>query len=242
METCRPDSFLTVIGVWAEPTARRFTLFVFVSMLAYSMQDLILEPYGGLAFGMSPGETTKLTGLQHGGVLAGMLVVAGVTAGIGGPVLGSLKAWTAIGCVGSALALLAIALGAPFGPGFPLREAVFAMGLSNGVYAVAAIGSMMGLAGQGGEAERGTRMGVWGAAQGVAFGAGGFLGTVAVDLARLVASQPPYAYATVFAFEAVLFVAAAIIALTVQHVGAQRRKTPLVQAAAFQLDPGLDAR
>jgi BCD family chlorophyll transporter-like MFS transporter len=30
------------------PTARRFTVFVFVSMLAYSAQDLILEPFAGL--------------------------------------------------------------------------------------------------------------------------------------------------------------------------------------------------
>ena len=37
-----------------EQAARRFTLFIFVSMLAYSMQDLILEPFAGLVFGMSP--------------------------------------------------------------------------------------------------------------------------------------------------------------------------------------------
>ncbi len=37
--------------VWQQAPARRFTIFVFVSMLAYSMQDLIVEPFaGGLAF------------------------------------------------------------------------------------------------------------------------------------------------------------------------------------------------
>ena len=46
--------------VWAEPEARRFTIFVFVSMLAYSAQDLILEPFAGLVFGLTPGESTKL--------------------------------------------------------------------------------------------------------------------------------------------------------------------------------------
>ena len=34
--------------VWADPQARRFTIFVFVSMLAYSAQDLILEPFAGV--------------------------------------------------------------------------------------------------------------------------------------------------------------------------------------------------
>ncbi|CAO4148790.1 Protein PucC [Methylorubrum aminovorans] len=228
--------------VLAEPAARRFTLFIFVSMLAYSAQELILEPYAGLVFAMTPGATTKLAGLQHGGVLAGMLFVAGVTVFVGGPILGSLKLWTAVGCALSAAALGAIAFGGPVGPDFPLRAAVAGLGFGNGVYAVAAIGSMMALAGRGGEAERGTRMGVWGAAQGVAFGAGGFLGTLAVDLARLVASEPVYAYAAVFALEAVLFLVALAISLRVEHVTVGRRQNPLTETASFQLNPGFEAR
>ncbi|PXW55034.1 BCD family MFS transporter [Methylobacterium sp. B4] len=240
--TDKKPAFRAVLSqVLAEPAARRFTLFIFVSMLAYSAQELILEPYAGLVFAMTPGATTKLAGLQHGGVLAGMLFVAGITVFVGGPVFGSLKVWTAVGCALSALALAAIAAGGPVGPGFPLRAAVAALGFGNGVYAVAAIGSMMALAGRGGEAERGTRMGVWGAAQGVAFGAGGFLGTLAVDLARLFASEPVTAYASVFAAEAVLFLVALVIGLRVEHVTLARRN-PLTQAAAFQFNPGFDAR
>ncbi|GJE28568.1 BCD family MFS transporter [Methylobacterium organophilum] len=235
--------FFTVLRqVLAEPAARRFTLFIFVSMLAYSAQELILEPYAGLVFAMTPGATTKLAGLQHGGVLAGMLLVAGITVFIGGPVLGSLKLWTALGCAGSALALFAIAAGGPVGPDFPLRSCVFALGLANGVYAVAAIGSMMGLARRGGERERGTRMGVWGAAQGVAFGAGGFLGTLCVDLMRLVVEAPVQAYATVFAAEGGLFLVATLIALRVEHAPPRLRANPLARTAAFQLDPGFEAR
>ncbi|MDU6671196.1 MAG: MFS transporter, partial [Bradyrhizobium sp.] len=41
-----------------EPQARRFAIFIFVSMLAYSAQDLILEPFAGSVFGMTPGQTT----------------------------------------------------------------------------------------------------------------------------------------------------------------------------------------
>ena len=44
-------------------------------MLAYSAQDLILEPFAGSVFGLTPGQSTKLAGVQHGGVLLGMLVV-----------------------------------------------------------------------------------------------------------------------------------------------------------------------
>ena len=38
--------------VWAEPSARRFTVFIFVSMLAYSAQELLVEPFAGLVFGL----------------------------------------------------------------------------------------------------------------------------------------------------------------------------------------------
>ena len=51
--------------VWTEPKSRRFAIFVFVSMLAYSAQDLILEPFAGAVFGFTPGETTRLSGVQH---------------------------------------------------------------------------------------------------------------------------------------------------------------------------------
>ena len=226
--------FLTVLRrVLADPVAKKFTVFVFVSMLAYSAQELILEPYAGLVFAMSPGATTKLAGLQHGGVLAGMLLVAGLTLAARGTPLASLKLWTALGCAGSAAALFAIAAGGPIGPDFPLRPAVFALGVANGAYAVAAIGSMMALAGSGGERERGTRMGVWGAAQGLAFGAGGFLGALAVDLARLVTAEAVHAYAAVFFAEGLLFLAAVLVALRVEPAQAGR-SAPFPPNAAFQ--------
>ncbi len=97
--------------VWAEQEARRFTVFVFVSMLAYSAQDLILEPFAGTVFGMTPGESTRLSGVQHGGVLLGMILVAvsATLTGRGGA--GALRLWTVGGCLASAAALVGIAVG-----------------------------------------------------------------------------------------------------------------------------------
>jgi len=161
---------------------------------------------------MSPGETTKLAGVQHSGVLTGMIAVALAGSAIGGPVLGSLRLWTVFGCLASALSLIAIAASGFAGPDFPLRAAVFALGASNGVFAVAAIGSMMGLAGSGAGSREGTRMGLWGAAQALAFGLGGFLGTIGVGFARLAIHDVASAYAMAFVAEALLFVVAARLA------------------------------
>jgi BCD family chlorophyll transporter-like MFS transporter len=55
-------------------------------------------------------------------------------------------------------------------------------------------------------------MGLWGAAQAVAFGLGGFLGTVAVDIARQFSAAPVTAYAIVFIVEAILFLISAMLA------------------------------
>lgn len=199
-------------AVWSEPDSRRFSVFVFVSMLAYSAQDLILEPFAGSVFGMTPGESTQLSGTQHGGVLAGMLLVAFCTSVIGGRFFGSLRRWTIVGCVASAFALIALAIGGQMGLGFPLKLVVFALGLANGAFAVAAIGSMMDLMNRGAGQREGVRMGMWGAAQAIAFGLGGIGATFAVDVSRAALGSASSAYAIVFVSQALLFFWAAKLA------------------------------
>ena len=198
--------------VWAEPQARRFSIFVFVSMLAYSAQDLILEPFAGAVFGMTPGESTQLAGVQHGGVLLGMILVAVAGSAFGRGRAGALRSWAVAGCVLSAAALFTIAAGGFIGPGFPLVLAVFALGVANGAFAVAAIASMMSLVAAGRASREGTRMGLWGAAQALAFGLGGFVGTAAIDLTRALFDSPALAYAVVFGAEALLFLIAGLLA------------------------------
>lgn len=60
-------------------------------------------------------------------------------------------------------------------------------------------------------------MGVWGAAQAIAFGAGGLLGAVIVDQLRHYMGQDNTAFQIVFAIEAIMFVLAALIA-TAAHI------------------------
>lgn len=214
----RADGFRAALAdVWAEPAARRFTFFVFLSMLAYSSQDLILEPFAGLVFGWTPGESTALSGVQHGGVLVGMLVVAACTGWARGW-LRSLAFWSVGGCLLSAVALALLAAAGLYGPPWPLRETVALMGAANGLFSIAAIASMMRLAGHGREQREGMRVGLWGAAQAMAFGLGGLAGAAASDLARWLVSDVGLAYALVFAVEALLFVGAAVLAWQVSRL------------------------
>lgn len=219
-ERSAPPFMHALRQVWAEPEARRFTIFIFVSMLAYSAQDLILEPFAGTVFGFTPGQSTGLSGVQHGGVLVGMILVALA----GSPALrgrvGSLRAWAVGGCLASALALASLVMAGAVGPAWPFRSTVFVLGVANGAFSIAAIGSMMRLAGQGRERREGVRMGLWGAAQAVAFGLGGVIGTAASDLAQWLIGSPGPAYASVFALEALLFVASAWLAARIDAPGA----------------------
>ncbi|MDP5103391.1 MAG: BCD family MFS transporter, partial [Erythrobacter sp.] len=208
-----PDFRAALSEIWNEPAARRFTVFIFVSMIAFSMQDLILEPFAGLIFGMTPGESTQLGGQHQSGILLGMIIT-----GIGGSAFSGkrpdgLRVWVVSGCLMSALALAALGLAAAAGPGWPLGINVFVLGLGNGVFAVAAIGAMMGLAGAGEKTREGVRMGVWGASQAIAFGLGGLTGAVGVDLARRAMGDDGSAFQLVFTIEAAAFLLAAILAI-----------------------------
>ncbi|HWZ40149.1 MAG TPA: BCD family MFS transporter [Bradyrhizobium sp.] len=219
-----------LIAILREPQARRFAIFIFISMLAYSSQDLILEPFAGAVFSMTPGQTTKLAGFQHAGALIGMTLV---------PLLNWLipvwrlrtTPWIVGGSVASAFALLNIAAAAMVGPGWPLRASMMLLGVTNGVFAIAAIGAMMNLVGAGHRNREGTRMGVWGASQAVSFGIGGFLGTLASDATRHLLPSLSLSYALVFAAEAGLFLVAASLALWVGKPLAGN--TPTEQAAVL---------
>ncbi|KUJ79822.1 BCD family MFS transporter [Ruegeria profundi] len=208
--------------VWADDAARRFTVFVFLSMTAFFMQELILEPYAGLVFGFTPGESTSLSGAQNGGVFLGMLSVGIAVTGLK---IGSLRGWVVAGCLGSAASLGATSAMGQIGPDAPLVLAVVVLGFFNGMFAVAAIGAMMELAGEKAQGQEGTRMGLWGAAQAIAAGFGGLVGAAAADLFRSVMPDAT-AFGAVFLAEAALFVAAAILAAQVIHE--TRRETRVV--------------
>jgi BCD family chlorophyll transporter-like MFS transporter len=206
--------------VWAEPEARSFTVFVFISMLAYSAQELLMEPFAGLVFGYSLGASAALSGQQHAGVFLGMIAVG--LACSGRRRFGTLRTWTIGGCLASAMALLSLVAANWVGPAWPLRASVFALGLANGAFAVSAIGSMMALAHQGEASGAGVRMGLWGAAQAVAFALGGLFSTSLVDLARHFFGSPAAAFGIVFCAEAALFVMAARFAARVGSTAGER--------------------
>ena len=107
-------------------------------------------------------------------------------------------------------------------------EDIFAQGLAAGVLVLAVIwfvGRAIGWAVDlvvdivfRARAERAGRS----AAQAVAFGLGGFAGTVAVDLTRAISGSTSIAYGGVFLLEGLIFLVAAAIALSIAPVRGSR--------------------
>jgi len=213
-------------SVWCDPQARRFTWFVFISMLAYSAQEILLEPFAGLVFGYSVGASAMLAGLWHGAALAGMIGVGILCSGKRRAKL--LRGFTIGGCCASAAALLNLAGADLVGPGWPIRESVAALGAADGVFAVSAVGSMMQLAHQGAAGNAGVRLGLWGASQAVAFAVGGMAAAGIVDSGRRIWGSSGNAFAVVFAAQAFLFLLAGWFAF---KAGTNPRSNPAVLAA-----------
>ena len=216
--------FLTGIKkIWMEREARLFTIFIFISMGAFSMQDPILEPFAGEVFGFAVGESTKLDGLHKVGTLIGIILIilclSKFRIGFGSfsifknERLGSEKLWLITGCLFSALSLFIISLlGLTYRDPGILNSVVFFFGISNGVFTAGILGTMLHLASRGsGDNNTGTRMGIWGAAQAYATMIAVFFSTVLVDILGLMMNSLSSVYGIVFLTAASFFIAAAFL-------------------------------
>ena len=217
-------SFLEGIKkVWMEREARLFTIFIFISMGAFSMQDPILEPFAGEVFGFAVGESTKLDGFHKIGTLIGIILIIlclskfrlgfGYLSIVKNERIGSEKLWLITGCLFSALSLFIISLlGFTYSDPSILNSVVFLFGISNGVFTAGILGTMLHLASRGsGVNNTGTRMGIWGAAQAYATMIAVFFSTLLVDILGLIMNSLPSVYGIVFLTAASFFIAAAFL-------------------------------
>jgi len=205
---------------WAEFSAggraSRLLVAVGLGAAAFSMQDVLLEPYGGKILGLSVGQTTSLTALWSAGTLAGLALAARQLGKGGEPhrlaghgMVWGIMAFVAVIC-GGALSLI---------PLFCLG--VFMIGLGGGMFSVGTLTSAMALArdGKSGIAQSGLALGAWGAVQATAVGLAIFVGGGLRDLvAHLSAtgalgaamSSPATSYVIVYHLEIGLLFAALV--------------------------------
>ena len=163
--------------------AGRLLAVVFLGTMAFNMQDVLLEPYGGEILGLSVSATTLLTAIWATGALIGFALAA---------------RWLARGlspyrmCVRGILfglaAFSAVIFADPMHSPPLFYAGAFGIGLGGGLFAVATLTAAMTLP-MGSKAGQGLALGAWGAAQATAAGLAIALGGTIRDAVSTLATS-----------------------------------------------------
>ncbi len=193
------------------PKAVRALVVVGFGTAAFSMQDILLEPYGGEILHLSVGQTTSLTGLLAVGTLVGFalsghLLMRGVEA----------YRLAALGTLVGLIAFPAIMLSASAQSAALFRCGVALIGFGGGLFSVSTLTAAMSTA----DAERrGLALGAWGAVQATAAGLAIAIGGGLRDLVSALATTgqlgtalagPATGYNAVYNLEIILLFATLI--------------------------------
>lgn len=155
----------------------RLLFVVFVGTMAFNMQDVLLEPYGGEILGLSVSATTLLTAMWAAGALAGFALAA-KRLGVGA----SPYRLAASGCIAGLAAFSAVIFSAPMQSPVLFYIGASLIGFGGGLFAVATLTAAMTLPAA---HMRGLALGAWGAAQATAAGLSIAIGGTVRDIVNI---------------------------------------------------------
>ena len=228
----KPVSFRESWGSFVEGEhARRRLVAVGMGTMAFSMQDVLLEPYGGQVLQLTVGATTTLTATLAAGGLLGFWLASRVL-GRGADPFRIASHGALVGIAAFLAVIFAASLQSPllFGGG------VLMIGLGGGLFGHGTLTATMNRAPK---EQAGLALGAWGAVQataaGIAVALGGILRdlvSVAFDHSSLVPAWhgPATGYIAVYALEVLLLAATlAAMAPLIKRVG---RHGPVIGATS----------
>ncbi len=197
----------------ADPRSMRLLVAVGLGTMGFSMQDILLEPYGGEILGLSVAATTTLTAMMAGGTLLGLALAARALGRGFDP-----HRLAANGALIGITAFSLVIFASPLESAALFRIGTTLIGFGGGLYAVGVLTAAMDLADA---SENGLALGAWGAVQATAAGLGlafgGLIRDFVSELSKSGAlgealSVPATGYSVVYHLEiAILF--AALVAL-----------------------------
>jgi len=193
--------------------APRLLVTVGLGAAAFSMEDVLVEPYGGQVLGLSVGATTWLTAVWAAGTLAGFALAA----------IWLKRGWDShrlagLGIVVGLAAFACVILAAPMASAFVLSVGVVTVGVGGGLFSVGTLTAAMTLVKNGGS---GMALGAWGAVEASATGVAILGGGVLRDAIARTAERglfgpglagPTTGYVTVYCLE-ILLLFATLVAL-----------------------------
>jgi BCD family chlorophyll transporter-like MFS transporter len=157
----------------AQPKARRRLVTIGLGTIGLSMQDILLEPYGGQILHLTVGQTTSLTAALAGGGLCGLAFAKFRLSAGADP-----YRIAAIGLLTGLVAFAAVMFSAPMQAPVLFAIGVFGVGLAGGLFLVGTLSDAMGRAVDG---MSGLALGTWGSVQAVSAGTAIALGGILRD-------------------------------------------------------------
>ena len=207
----------------AGENAVRRLVSVGLGTMAFSMQDVLLEPYGGQVLGLSVASTTRLTATLSIGGLVGFVWASRVLSRGSDPFR-----MAGLGALVGIPAFLSVIFAATLASPLVFQLGVLFIGFGGGLLSHGTLTATMN---QAPESQRGLALGAWGAVQasaaGVAVAFGGVLRDVVVGLGSRYTlgpglSGPAAGYLLVYAIEVALLVVTLVCMLPLMRPVASR--------------------
>ena len=188
------------------PVVRRLAA-VGLGTMAFSMEDVLLEPYGGQILHLSVGDTTKLTAVLAIGGLLGFGWASRVLSRGAEPLR-----MAAYGALVGLPAFAAVILSGPLSAAWLFAAGTLLIGFGAGLFGHGTLTATMNMAPR---SQTGLALGAWGAAQasaaGLAIALGGIIRDVVAGFTAPRGIGPEIAYDAVYCIEIVLLLATLVI-------------------------------
>ena len=194
--------------------ARLFFIYMIILLSAILGQDILLEPYGAEAFGMSVQQTTRITSLWGGCVLAA-LVVAGLLEG-----RVAKRRVAQVGGLGALLGFALISVSGPIASQGLFYGGILLLGVGTGLSTVSNLSLMLDMTTPG---NVGLYIGAWGMANAFARLTGSLLSGALRDSVAQLAGGALAGYVAVFSVMALMLLSSLWL-LNRIHVGQFRQR------------------
>jgi BCD family chlorophyll transporter-like MFS transporter len=189
-------------AITANPIARTFFIYLLLLLAAILGQDVLLEPFGAEAFGMTVTQTTRITSIWGSFVLLAILIAGALEGRV------AKKSIAQIGNIG-ALAGFIIIVASGFSRSLHVFYAgVTLLGFGTGISTVANLSLMFDLTAPG---MVGLYIGAWGFSNSLSRLVGYILGGALRDVVNQVTGSSLSGYLVVFSIEAFMLLAAALM-------------------------------
>jgi MFS transporter, BCD family, chlorophyll transporter len=183
----RPTFRETWAAFSRQPNTMRFLVALGMGTAAFSMQDIILEPYGGEILGLSVSATTMLTAMMAAGALCAFLLSARWLSRGADP-----YRLSAYGVVVGLVAFSCIIFSEPLAEPNLFRLGATLIGFGSGLFSVGTLTAAMEIASHDADGHFGTSgliLGAWGAVNATAVGVSMAMGGAIRDLVSTLAVQ-----------------------------------------------------